>query len=311
MPQRNAISLSLAAYCAALAGIAVYSLMDVFMKSLSLAIGALAALVCRNVLGALLAAPYWYASQTSMPSRPAMMLHLQRAAITTPMSLLFFWALTRLPLAETIAISFIAPVLALFMARTFLGEAIGKAAIIASVLSIIGMAIIIGPRLGFFHGTPLDQAALPAIIAVLLSAALFAYNLILARRQAQIAQAPEIAFMQSLLSALFLLPFALYFVGPYHILPSQPYDYGLLIGAAICTVVGAGLFAWAYARAQAQALIPIEYTGFVWAALLGWLFFDEQLSPPLLVGTALIAIGSFIAARAKPALVEELEQTSL
>jgi len=67
------------------------------------------------------------------------------------------------------------------------------------------------------------------------------------------------------------------------------------------------LLSWAYARAEAQILIPVEYTAFVWAALFGWLFFAEPVTMPVLLGTVLIVSGSLIAARAKPAPVNQLE----
>ena len=67
------------------------------------------------------------------------------------------------------------------------------------------------------------------------------------------------------------------------------------------------LLSWAYARAEAQILIPVEYTAFVWAAFFGWLFFAEPVTWPVLLGTALIVGGSLIAARTKPVPVNQVE----
>ena len=53
--------------------------------------------------------------------------------------------------------------------------------------------------------------------------------------------------------------------------------------------------AWAYARAEAQALLPVEYSGFCWAALFGWLFFGERVSAGTLAGVVMIVIGTYIA----------------
>jgi S-adenosylmethionine uptake transporter len=64
------------------------------------------------------------------------------------------------------------------------------------------------------------------------------------------------------------------------------------------TVAGSLAIAWAYARAEASALVATEYSGFVWAAILGWLFFGEAVTLPTLAGTALIVSGCWIAARA-------------
>ena len=49
-----------------------------------------------------------------------------------------------------------------------------------------------------------------------------------------------------------------------------------LTAAAVLTVAGAMAFAWAYARAEAQVLVPLEYSGFLWASLFGWIFFTEK-----------------------------------
>ena len=56
----------------------------------------------------------------------------------------------------------------------------------------------------------------------------------------------------------------------------------------------------AYARAETQRLAPMEYTGFLWAALFGWLFFAEKVPPATIGGALLIVAGCWIATRGKP-----------
>jgi S-adenosylmethionine uptake transporter len=53
---------------------------------------------------------------------------------------------------------------------------------------------------------------------------------------------------------------------------------------------------WAYARAEAQALLPIEYTAFVWGALVGWWWFDEAVTLATVLGVILIIAACWIAA---------------
>jgi S-adenosylmethionine uptake transporter len=72
-----------------------------------------------------------------------------------------------------------------------------------------------------------------------------------------------------------------------------------IAGAAVLAVSGAMVLSWAYRRAEAQALVPLEYTGFLWAGLFGWLFFREPLTLATLAGAALIVIGCWIAAPRK------------
>ena len=62
-------------------------------------------------------------------------------------------------------------------------------------------------------------------------------------------------------------------------------------------MLGALALAWSYARAEAQTLVPLEYSGFAWASLFGFLFFSETVGLATVVGTALIIAGSWLAAR--------------
>jgi S-adenosylmethionine uptake transporter len=69
-----------------------------------------------------------------------------------------------------------------------------------------------------------------------------------------------------------------------------------LLGAALATT--ALLFlSWGYARAEAQVLVPVEYTGFLWAALMGWMVFGERPGPGIVAGAALIVTGCWIGTR--------------
>ena len=73
-------------------------------------------------------------------------------------------------------------------------------------------------------------------------------------------------------------------------------------GVLVLIAVGAGLavvslmmIGWAYARAEAQVLVPLEYTAFIWACLVGWLMFGEAVSVRTLGGVVLIVGGCLLA----------------
>jgi len=72
-----------------------------------------------------------------------------------------------------------------------------------------------------------------------------------------------------------------------------------LVGAAVLAVAASMILAWGYARAEAQILVPLEYSGFLWACLFGWLFFRESVTQPTLAGAALIVLACWIAAPKK------------
>ncbi len=280
-------------FVAALAGVGFLSLMDAFMKDAALLIGAYTATVLRAGIGAAIIAPVWFSRGPAWPSRSVLKLHLTRGVVSAFMALTFFFALTRLPLAEAIALSFIAPLIALYLARVLLGEVISRAAIGASLLGFAGTLVIVGGRIG--QGEFDDRAAL-GIAALLISALLYAYNFIVIRRQAQVAGPIEITTFHSGIGGLVLLTLA-------PLLWQTPSGAALvpLLAAGALTVAGSLAIAFAYARAEASALVATEYSGFIWAAAFGWLFFREAVTLPTLAGTALIVAGCWLAARPKPA----------
>lgn len=276
-------------FLSVIAGIGTFSAMDAAMKSASLQAGVFSALLLRNAFGALLMLPVWLAASRAWPSRAALRVHAQRALVVAVMALLFFYGLVRIPLAEAIAISFIAPLIALYFAAVLLGETIRPSAIIASLLGIAGVLVIGAARLG--SGT-LDAEAQAGIAAILVSAVFYALNLVLQRKQALLAGPVEIALVQNLLVALVLSLAAPWFLH----WPTPAALRAIALGSVLATL--ALLFlSWGYARAEAQVLLPIEYTGFLWAALFGWLWFGESVGAGAVAGAALIVVGCWIAAR--------------
>lgn len=288
MPDRE---IRLLPVCAALAGVACLSLMDAFMKGAALAIGAYSAALLRYGLGFAIAAPIWLAAGGRWPAREPLRFHLIRGVVSAFMGLTFFYALTKLPIAETIAISFFAPILSLYLAAWLLEERIRREAIWAALLGLAGTLVIVGGRIGRERMTE-DTAW--GIAAIIFSALLYAYNLVLSRQQALVARPLEIATFHSGVGGLVLLVAAPWFLA----LPALDV-WQDLFAAALLTVAGAIALAWAYARAEAQVLVPLEYSGFLWAALFGWLFFRESVPPTTFAGAGLILAGCWIAARRK------------
>lgn len=279
-------------FLAAIAGIALFSVMDALMKRASIASGAYSAMLVRSGLGVLAMYPLWRFRRGKWPGAAALKLHALRGAVAALMATTFFWALVRLPLAEAIAISFIAPLIALYLASVWLGEQVSRGAVLASLLGFAGVTVIASARLG---GEGHGPDAMWGIVSVLVSSVAYAVNLVLQRKQALLANPDEVALFQFGFSGLWLVLAAPWFFAMPQ--PSAVIDIGM---AALFASVSLMLLSWAYGRAEAQALVPIEYTAFIWAALMGWLWFDEAVSPATLAGTALIVGGCWIGTRPQP-----------
>ncbi|NCP50247.1 MAG: DMT family transporter, partial [Sphingomonadales bacterium] len=171
-----------------LIGLLSFAMMDVVMKSLAIELGAYNALLWRVLASLVIVSVIFFARRPKMPSRAARKVHLQRGIIVVFMSYLFFWGLARVPLAEAIALSFIAPIIALYLAAVFLGETIHRNAIYASVLGFSGVLVIAAGRASGDY----DEQALLGMGSILASAVLYAGNLVIQRQQALLAGPIEI-----------------------------------------------------------------------------------------------------------------------
>ena len=282
-------------------GLLTFSMMDVVMKSLAIDLGAYNAILWRVLASLAIVSVIFFSRRPKMPGKAARKVHLQRGIIVVFMSYLFFWGLARVPLAEAIALSFIAPIIALYLAAVFLGETIHRNAILGAALGFGGVLVIAWGRATGEY----DETALLGIGAILVSAVLYAGNLVIQRRQALLAGPIEISFSQNLVVGAAFLLLAPFFA----VIPDQkslPY-----IGAgAILSIISAVFIAWGYARAEAQNLINLEYSAFIWAAIFGWLFFREPITLATVSGALLIVAGCILATR-RDRKVAHIETTAV
>ncbi|WP_298670470.1 DMT family transporter [uncultured Sphingomonas sp.] len=277
------------AFAVAAAGIGLFSIMDAFMKSLTLALGVYNALIWRTGVSTIFSFGAWIAGGRQRPSRRGMWLHTIRGAITAAMALLFFWGLARVPMAQAITLSYIAPLLALLLGAIFLHERVGRRVAGASFAAFAGVLVVIA---GQSKNATLGPQALEGAIAVLASALLYAVNLVVARMQSQAATPGEIAFFQSMIvTALLAL------AAPWLLATPEAAQWWKIVVGGLLASVSLFLLGWAYAHGEAGYLATTEYTSFVYAATLGYFIFDERLSPYTLAGAVIIVSACLYAAR--------------
>jgi S-adenosylmethionine uptake transporter len=272
--------------------IALFAGMDAVMKGLVIAIGTLATLFWRILTGIFLSGVIYLPRRSAWPPRSTMRIHVARGVLSAGMGFLFFWGLGRVPLAQAVALAFISPLIALYLAAVLLGEEVRRGTVTASLIAFAGVVVI-------FIGqaqADLGREALVGSLAVIVSAGLYALNIIIMRAQAQVADPMEITFFQSVIVT-GVLAIAVLFVGaPFPNAVHWPW----LLLACVLSISSMLLLSWAYARAEASYLAATEYTAFLWAGLFGWLLFHEPLSPFTLAGAALIVGGCVLAARKSP-----------
>jgi drug/metabolite transporter (DMT)-like permease len=270
--------------------IGLFSLMDALMKVVALEIGALSAVFWRHVISIAFAGLLFFVWRTPWPSWQAARQHVKRGLVLSITSVSFFYGLTAMPLADAIALSFISPLLMVFLASWLLGEAIRPTALVGCALGLVGVLVIVGGQMRSIASTD----ALLGAGAILVSAATYALAQVMLRRQAS-AHVPalSIAFLQPLVVGLVLAaPTAAMSTSlpPDHLWP-------WLLASALLTTLCQLLLVWSYARAETQVMAPLEYSAFIWAILFGWALFREPLTLATLAGAVLIVAACLLATR--------------
>jgi S-adenosylmethionine uptake transporter len=261
--------------------------MDATIKYLSLTNHVLLVAFGRYLFGAIFSFGIWWRAGRPMIDREMWRAHGLRGFVIATCAVTFFWALSVLPLAEAVTLSFVYPLLAPFVARIVLKETVRPSSVLCALVGFGGVIIAM-------QGAP-SEAEAPqhdlGVAAVLVSAAFFSIAMVLLRERAQKDGAPIVGLMTSLIPGMILLGPTIAFATPPQL---SDWPYFLQLGALAAVFMY--LMAQAYARAEAQQLAPIHYTELIWASMIGFLIFHETPRPEIYAGAALIIAACLYAA---------------
>jgi S-adenosylmethionine uptake transporter len=289
------------AFAAALAAVAVLSIMDAVMKHLVLAIGLVAVSIWRAVANLLFSSALYLPRHQPWPTRKTLWIHVIRGVDVMVMAALFFWGIARVPLAQALALTFIAPLIAMLLAPLFLKERLNARLIGGAIAAFAGVLVIVVGQ----ARAEVQPDVLLGIAAIIGSAICYSGNILMMRWQALAAKPLEINFFQAVV-VLALWLAAVPLVG----VPVWPSgQFGWIVIASILSTTGGLLFSWAYARGEASYLAVTEYSGFIWASICGWVAFSERVSLYTLAGAVMIIGGCLIGARGKVTEPPEMDYT--
>ena len=196
-----------------------------------------------------------------------------------------FAGLKYLPLPEVTAIRFVTPVVMLVLAAVLLGERLRLVRSAAVAVGLIGVLIIVWPRLSTGAGTSEAFGAMIVLGSACLAALAQVFVKSMAGRESTAAIVFYFALTASVLS-LFTLPFG--WVWP----TSQ--EAALLIGAGVVGGLGQILLTSSYRFAEAGVLAPFTYVSMLWSIIIGYVWFLEIPTRQMLLGAGLIIMAGGI-----------------
>lgn len=238
----------------------------------------------RYLLGLVFLIPIWPELRRTRLSKRAWALFTLRGAAQAGAVICWFYAMTRITIAEVTAMNYMNPIYVTLGAALFLGEPLAARRLAAVGVAFLGALIILRPGL---------RALDPGHIAMIFAALGFASAYLVAKRMTGETSPAVVVAMMSIMVTIFLAPFALA-----NWVPPTLEQLAWLFLVACFATTGHFAMTLAFQCAPMAVTQPVTFLQLVWACLLGALVFGEPLDGWVMLGGALImAAVSFIAWR--------------
>ncbi|MDJ0929238.1 MAG: DMT family transporter [Gammaproteobacteria bacterium] len=201
--------------------------------------------------------------------------HLLRSVFMAGSMTAFFYALPRIPLADVLTIAFVAPLIVTALSQPVLGEPVGPWRWAAVAVGFGGVLVLLRPE-----GEVFQLAGFLALGGT----ALYALLSLTARKLSATESTSALSFY------LFGAPLLIGAIGS--VWNWRPPDAEGWLLFAMCGGFGGMAFVLinaAFRHAEAAILVPFEYTGLIWAAGAGYVFWSEVPSVNTWIGATIIA----------------------
>lgn len=220
-------------------------------------------------------------------------LHLVRGAFVVTSNFCFFLGLAAMPIADAVALFFVAPLLITALSVPMLGEKVGPRRWMAVAVGLLGVIIMLRPGMGLFH---------PAMLLPLFAAFCYAMLHMLTRRMGVTESAVTLTlYVQITFLAICAISGVLLGHGRFFdagdpsfafltrawVWPAMG-DWPILIVIGLASTMGALLITHAYRSCEAALVAPFEYVSMPLAILFGLVIFGEWPDPVAWIGIALI-----------------------
>lgn len=216
--------------------------------------------------------------------------HFWRGLVGVCSMSMSFFALTKLPLPEAIAINYASPLITVILGAVILHEVVRFYRWSAVLIGLGGVMVIIWPRLTVFSGGGMGHDEAIGALAALGAAVMSAVAMMLVRRLVQTERTSTIVIYFSISAsviALASLPFG-------WIVPSWS-QLAMLVGAGFAGGVGQILLTECYRHASMSTIAPFEYTSILLGLAIGFMLFGDIPTFEMLAGSAIVmAAGGFI-----------------
>ena len=225
------------------------------------------------VLGALLLVA-WTSGRVLKTRHPR--LQVLRGVVAACSAALFIFGVTYVPLADAVAVSFVAPFMVTVLGALLLKEPVGIRRWAAVTLGFVGALIVIRPGLGAVH---------PAAFLIVLAAFFFAIRQIISRALSDTDRTSTTIVYTAMVSvAVLTVPMVAVWKSPS---TEQVLILAVMAVLAACAEI---CVIKALELAMAVVVAPMQYTLILWGTFYGFVVFDQLPDLWTWVGTAVIVV---------------------
>lgn len=189
-------------------------------------------------------------------------IQIARGVVAAGSATLFVAAVAYVPLADAVAVSFVAPFIVTLLGALILREPVGIRRWSAVIIGFLATLIVIRPGMGVIH---------PAMGLVLLAATFFAIRQVISRVLSGADPTSTTVAYTALVSG-FLLTLPLPFIWK---TPVWGWEVVILVAMALTAACAEILVIKALEAAQAVVVAPVQYSMLIWGTFYGWLVFDQ------------------------------------
>ncbi len=204
--------------------------------------------------------------------------------------LCFFYALTKLPLADTTAIFYVSPAFTAILAALFLKETLRRNEILGLLSSLAGVLFVAQPS--FLFGAAADSLDLFAVGIAVLGAVFSSLAFVTVRKLRETEHHLVVVFYFPLVATPASIPLMI----PVALWPT-PLEWLMLLAIGVFTQIAQVYLTKGLHTEKAGRALSMSYVQIVFAALWGFLFFSEIPDALSILGALLVVAGTLAVAR--------------
>ena len=235
----------------------------------------------RNIFALAILMPYIYKNYQNIFTTDKLTINILRASSGFLSMTMWFYAVSMIPIADAVSISFIVPSLTTIFAIIFLKEKINIKNWISIIIGFIGVLIIIRPGFKEFN---------IAYLLMIVSACFWAISNILTKILSASQQPMNVVAYLTTIMTILSVPFGVFYIQPLTI-----FSIFLLIAMAIISNLSYFLLSKSYSKADLSIVQPFDFTRLIFSALIGYFIFDEKVDLLTIIGSLIILCGLLIA----------------